>query len=186
MKNIFKNTPNKCVDVSGEPIWLSRSVAVVGILIFRNIETHEDFILLEKRSQKMDQPLKWCVPCGYIDWDENGWECLVREVYEETNFLITEYKENIYFDNEKQPFFVNTNPSENRQNIALRHGIILNFDTSTFPLYVEKHKNEEIEEIKFVPLNEISKYDMAFHHDIAIKSFVDKYYSKILKINENK
>ena len=178
----FKNRLNKNIQVEEEIIWISRAVAVVGILIFRNTDTQEDYVLLEKRSEKMDHPNQWCVPCGYIDWDENGWECLTREVWEETGFYLSDYEKNIYFDNDKQPFFVNTNPGENRQNIALRYGVILEFKEDEFPYEITNNTNDEVSEIEFVTLENVDTFDMAFHHDIIIKNFTKKY----LKNSEKK
>ena len=177
----FNNVLNKCLVVDNQEYWISRSVAVVGILIFRNTDTNIDYVLIEKRSEKMDKPNQWCVPCGYIDWDENGWECLTREVFEETSLYLPDYEKNIIFDNDKQPFFTNTNPSENRQNIALRYGIVLEFKSANFPCHIIDHKNDEVSDIHFVQLNNIHKYDMAFEHDKIIKIFVDKYLKNIEK-----
>ena len=74
---------------------------------------------MEKRSPIMDQPGKWCVPCGYMDCDESGIEAVIREVFEETSFYIPDLKHRLKSDNKGQPFFINTDPSENRQNIAI-------------------------------------------------------------------
>lgn len=174
----FKNKPNDCKIIDGETFWISRSVAVVGILIFRNKTTREDYVLLEERSEKMDYPLKWCVPCGYLDWDENGWESLMREVYEETGFYIPNYLEYLIYDNRKQPFYVNTNPMENRQNVALRFGLCFEFDEESFPYYLENNKNEEIKQLKFVDVNQLDNYEMAFNHDVIIKDFMNTYIYK--------
>jgi 8-oxo-dGTP pyrophosphatase MutT (NUDIX family) len=178
----FNNTPNKCIKVDNNEYWISRAVAVVGILIFRNIDTQIDYVLLEKRSEKMDHPNQWCVPCGYLDFNEDGWECLTREVWEETGFYLSDYVKNINFDNDKQPFFVNTNPGENRQNIALRYGVILHFKDNEFPHEITNNTNDEVSDIQFVTLDDVDTFDIAFHHDIIIKNFTKKY----LKNNEKK
>ena len=178
----FKNILNKSIQVDNETIWISRAVAVVGILIFRNTDTQIDYVLLEKRSEIMDHPNQWCVPCGYIDFNEDGWECLTRVVWEETGFYLSNYEKNIVFDNDKQPFFVNTNPSENRQNIALRFGVIFEFKKNDFPYEITNNINKEVSDIQFVTLDNVDNYDMAFNHDIIIKNFTKKY----LKNNEKK
>ncbi len=170
----FNNTQNKCIKVDEQEYWISRSVAIVGILIFKNIDTDKNYVLLEKRSEKMDQPNKYCLPCGYIDWDENGWECLIREVFEETTFYIPEHEDYLISNNDKQPFFVNTDPSENRQNIALRYGLVFYFHENEFPYEISKHSNDEVTSIEFVLLEDVEKYDMAFQHDKVIKLFTEK------------
>lgn len=174
----FKNRPNDCKSINGEIFWISRSVAVVGILIFRNKKTRSDYVLLEQRSEKMEYGLQWCVPCGYLDWDENGWQSLVREVYEETGFYIPDYQEHLFFDNYKQPFYVNTNPLENRQNVALRYGLCFEFDENDFPHELENNSNDEIKKLKFVDVNQVDDYDMAFNHNLIIKDFMNTYIYK--------
>ena len=64
----FKNRANEEVKlVDGRTKWISRSPAVVGVT-FINVGK-EIFILTEKRSAKMDEPNKWAVVSGYLDWD---------------------------------------------------------------------------------------------------------------------
>ena len=76
----FNNQPNKCITQDGKDYWISRSTAVVGVVCI--LKNREPYFLAEKRSQMMDAPGLWCVPSGYIDWNENGVECLKREIYE--------------------------------------------------------------------------------------------------------
>jgi 8-oxo-dGTP pyrophosphatase MutT (NUDIX family) len=167
MKRIFKNKPNELIKVDNKEYWISRSVAVVGLLLFKT--NNETYVLLELRSEIMDSPNLWCLPCGYIDYSETGWECLLREVYEETGFDITENEEFIIYDNNKQPYFVNTDPSENRQNIALRYGVIFN----DFLPHVQDYKNDEITKISLVNIKNIDNYQFAFNHDKVIKNFIE-------------
>lgn len=41
-------------------------------------------ILLGKRGEKSIYPGKWCLPCGYIEYDETYVEAAAREIKEET------------------------------------------------------------------------------------------------------
>ena len=45
-------------------------------------------ILLVKRSAKITYPGLWCIPCGYLEYDEDVRAGIVREVEEETNLVI--------------------------------------------------------------------------------------------------
>jgi len=168
----FKNKPNDCIKFDGKEYWISRSIAIVSVLIFK--EDKEYFVLLEKRSDKMEQPGRWCCPCGYLDWDENGWECMMREVYEETGLYIPDYTDKIIFNNNEDPFYINTKPDSERQNVALGYGVV--FDSKfTF----EKTKiSDEITETLYVNVKDIQNYDLAFNHKKRIELF--------LKIIENK
>ena len=45
-------------------------------------------IFLVKRSAKITYPGLWCIPCGYLEYDEDVRAGIVREVEEETNLVI--------------------------------------------------------------------------------------------------
>jgi hypothetical protein len=47
----FKNRPNDCIKFDGKEYWISRSIAIVSVLIFK--EDNEYFVLLEKRSDEL-------------------------------------------------------------------------------------------------------------------------------------
>ena len=172
----FNNRENPCHTINGKMVWESRSAAVVAV-VFAKFKG-DIYVLMEKRSNRMDQPGKWCLPCGYIDWDENGWQAITREIYEETSMFLSNYDENLINHNDKKPFFVNTEISENRQNIALNYGMVFNFKT-ILPQEVVLYADPEIEEARWVKLNEISDLNVAFEHDKRIGQ-AEKYFSKYL------
>lgn len=173
MKPVFKNRPNTAHKVGDKEIWESRSPAVVGFIF--SIVGQDMLVLAEKRSNKMpDQPGKWVVPCGYLDWDENGWDALRREVYEETSFLIDNYSKYVVYDHEKDPFYVMTEPRENRQNVALNYCIIYDFTDKGLPLKVEKYTDDEVAQVKWINIKDIRKYDWAFEHDKRIDMALNK------------
>jgi len=173
MKPIFKNRPNQVHIINNKEIWQSRSPVVIGIIFA--IKDNGLYVLTEKRSQSMrDEPGKWCCPSGYIDWDETGWDCLRRELYEETGFLIDDYKKYIVNDNNKEPFYVMTHPRECRQNVALNYYVVFNFTDGIFPKEIEKNKSDEVEEIKWISIIDIHKYNWAFEHSYRIKMAIQK------------
>jgi len=173
MKPTFKNRPNIVHKVGDREVWESRSTAVVAVILA--YANNKIYVLGEKRSNIMpDAPNLWVVPCGYIDWDENGWNALRREVYEETSFFIDTYKDYIVYDNNKEPFFVNTEVTENRQNIALTYCVLFDFEKRSLPKDVELHTDKEIAAIKWIPIEEISKYKWAFDHEKRIQQALNK------------
>jgi len=174
MKVEFKNRPNLEHTIDGKIVWESRSVAVVGVVFGKY--KGEIYVLMEKRSQIMDQPGKWCLPCGYLDWDENGWQCLTREIYEETSLFIPEYDHYLINRNKRRPFFVNTETNENRQNIALTYGMVFDFVDG---LPIRNVPNAEIDEIRWVKLNDVNGLSVAFEHDRRICQ-AEKYFSRHL------
>ena len=76
-------------DRTGREYWISRSVAVVGF-IYGYDEDEKEYILAVQRGTGTPDPEfvgKWCLPCGYLDYDETLEEALQREVFEETGVL---------------------------------------------------------------------------------------------------
>lgn len=162
---LFKNKPNiQHITHDGREIWESRSVAIVPIIMaYSNDGIH---ILAQKRSKLMDFPEMWTLPCGYLDWDETGWDAVRREVFEETSFLIDKHIDKLKRSNNRKPIDVNTNIDENLQNVALIYKLCFYFDK--LPLYVEKHKTSETLEVKWIKLKDIHNYEWAFNHDKLI------------------
>jgi len=171
----FNNRHNKSHKIDGRTIWESRSPAVVGVIIAKYYG--EDYVLFGKRGKgSADYQGYWNLPCGYLDWDENGYDGICREVYEETGVYIPEILENeVIIDNHlEQPFYVNTDTKENRQNVSLSYGLY--FQCDKFPkLTDENSEPDEVEDLKWVKIDDIGKYKIAFNHDDRLMM----YYSKI-------
>jgi len=169
MKNIkFNNKENIAYDIDGKKIYNSRSCATVGVVICRY--KNDDYVLIAERGiGSADYSGYWNIPCGYLDWDETGYEGVVREVYEETGFYIPSVKKVIRQDL-NQPFFVNTDPKENRQNISLSYGIY--FKTNKLPKLSKEHNEpDEVGELGWVKISELNKYKFAFNHLDRIKMY---------------
>jgi ADP-ribose pyrophosphatase YjhB (NUDIX family) len=45
-------------------------------------------ILLGRRSADTTYPGLWCIPCGYVEYDEDVWEAAKREFFEETGLTV--------------------------------------------------------------------------------------------------
>jgi ADP-ribose pyrophosphatase YjhB (NUDIX family) len=167
--------------------FISRSVAVVGVVFA--VTTQGIHVLITKRSHKMrDEAGKCSVPCGYLDWDESGYEAMTREVYEETSFYLPDFQKQLIYDNNKQPFELRDNPkADKRQNVSLLYLTVFDFtnDMDIFPLDVEGYSCKETEWVSWGKLSTVlvpqefkNKYkiDWAFHHDETINSAL-KYYN---------
>lgn len=170
MERRFNNRLNERIEANSKEYWISRSVAVVGIVFA--IKDHTVYTLVTKRSSIMDQPHKLCVPCGYLDWDENCYDAMLREVYEETSLYIPDYQHIITSD--KTPFRIQDDPTKDaRQNISFLYCTVMDFRNQSIdiPFDIENFKNEETDEIKWVPIDTI--YDgtnsvWAFNHNEVI------------------
>jgi ADP-ribose pyrophosphatase YjhB (NUDIX family) len=57
---------------------------VVGVAV---IVQNEDAILLGRRARGVYQGA-WCIPCGYVEYDEDVRQAAQREFFEETGLLV--------------------------------------------------------------------------------------------------
>ena len=173
----FNNTPNNCItSTSGEQYWISRSCAVAVVVIALVDET--SYVLINQRgSGTMDFQGFWNLPCGYLDWNETSGEAAHREVYEETGVDLNKYRQFESFMD--QPWFVQTDPKANRQNVTMRHGVVLNVDSlpETTAEYCEP---DEISDIRWVPVDDVisGKYECAFGHDTVLDEFFDMIFDR--------
>jgi len=173
MKNkpVFNNIQNESYIINDKKIWVSRSPAVVGVVFIKNGKDY--YVLTEKRSSIMLEPNKWAVVSGFLDWNENGYEAVIREIYEETGLYIPDYKNELIFDNKKEPFFINTDPKTDQlQNVSIGYMFVIDFTNIKFPSFVEKHKDKEIKKVKWLNLNDFLKSNLknswAFEHNKLI------------------
>ncbi len=167
----FKNRHNLSHNVGGKVVWESRSVAVNCVVVAGSII--KPYVLLGKRGKGVPDGIGlFNVPSGYLDWDESGTEAVYREVWEETGLYLPDQK--IIINNLLNPWYVNTQPDENRQNISLRYGCVIGLIGNELPLLTsENSEPEEIEELSWVPVSELSQYKYAFKHDIVIKQYLN-------------
>ena len=163
MKN-FPIIDNK----TGREYWISRSVAVLGVV--KAIDKNGvKYILAEQRGIGTPDPEyigKWCLPCGYLDFDETCKQAIAREVREETGVNI--HPENF------ELISINDRPFEDkRQNVTFRFKTELEGYISDFELTNKFSETNEVMNIKWIDLREINNYKWAFNHEKIIK----KYYS---------
>ena len=158
---------NYCIiDNEGREHWISRSIAVV-VFVFAKDIYGDTYILAEQRGKGTPDPEyvgKYCVPCGYLDYDETIVQAAQRELMEETglNLPTLDFK------------LVNINDipeSDKRQNITFRY--IVNLDVpieDLSKLFTTKNsEKDEVESIKFIKLFNIDNYEWAFNHQELIK-----------------
>ena len=145
----------------GKKYWYSRSIAVVCIVIGHD-DYNNKYVLANKRGENTpDWQGFWNLPCGYLDFDETVEQAIQREVYEETGVKIN-------IDN-LELFSVNSIP-EGKQNVTIR----FKTDIGNISEHVLTDKNSEfneVDDIKWINLNDINNYEWAFNHIELIKLY---------------
>lgn len=164
----YASTKNKQVTAveDGKKYWISRSCAVAAFVFIVDSQ-QQTYILANKRGQGTpDFQGYWNCPCGYIDWDESAPHAVCREIFEETGFVFT--------PNDFKLAGVNSEPTENKQNITLRYYTVVSVP-SLYQMPRSGGENDEVAEIQLIPLSDLSKYQWAFNHDEIIKNISNEF-----------
>lgn len=72
--------------------------------------------------------------------------------------------------------FINDNPKETRQNVTFRYVGLLGEKVEDLSNQLNDAHSEknEVEDIKFIPIEDIDNYAWAFNHENLIKSYSPK------------
>lgn len=145
IEKTLSENQNFPVKVDDKIYWISRAMAVVGY-VFKEVDG-KLFVLTEKRGKgAADYIGHFCVPCGYLDFNETLEDAVLRELKEETGFI---------GDKEKLILLkVNSCPTENRQNVSAHFAYFAD-DKEDFSL--EKAIGGEKDEIELVKWMYIGK-----------------------------
>jgi 8-oxo-dGTP pyrophosphatase MutT (NUDIX family) len=165
MEPLFKNTQNKAhTTTTGETIWKSRNVAVCVCVIRPNpSDTSKLQVLAGLRGEDVTDTDKWCMPCGYLDWDESIPEAAKREVFEETNLLINEFELEFYQ--------LDSNPEKARQNVTA-HFTYFASTEETENQNLTPRDPKEVKQIKWIDIDDCENYDWAFDHGKRIAGLI--------------
>lgn len=110
----------------------------------------------------------WNCPCGYLEKFETSQEGLAREIWEECGFRIDIDKIKVAY--------VETDPRYcNNGNVTIRHTAFIGgqFQFDTFKVG-EGGEENEVENVKWIPVEEIDQYAWAFNHYTTIKKYMPK------------
>ena len=158
---MFKSTPNKIIkDDNGKIHWVSRSLVTIAFVTWRGK------ILIVKRGESVTETGKWCLPCGYIDYDETIEESIGREICEETGIDVR----NFIDLNSLKPVRIFSDPIGKKQNIHM--DFIINFKDSDEPkIDMSVIDPLETTDVKWISFEEVVSYKFAFKHEEKIKSY---------------
>ena len=105
----------------------------------------------------------WNAVCGFLERYENSKEGIAREMLEECGFQID--------TDDLKVVYVETEPEEcNNGNVTIRHRAFLG---KIIPHYVKKEGGEEneVDSVKWIPVDEIDNYKWAFNHAKTTKLY---------------
>lgn len=158
---------NKCYTVTTETgekkqVWDGRYTCVCG-MVFAGDSQKRINVLANKRGPGCPKEVgKWNLPCGFLDAGTGEYN-VSREVFEETGILVPpeEFR------------MIGIKLDDKERNVTIRY--IAGLEEMVEPTTVENLTGEpdEVEEIRWIPLEDLDKYEWAFNHDTVIKKFVD-------------
>lgn len=180
----FSSTPNRCVVVDGEEIWVSRSVTVLAILIF--IHQQQIYVPLNKRGPDLPSEVgKWCLPGGYLDYDETIGGAVMREVWEELgldlDYLQTHHRLEGSLD---QPSLVFSEPRRS-QNVTMHYPLVvfLNPDAD-LPTLNPQVSQGEVTDVGWFPLQEVLAMELAFNHQDILSRCLENEFANICPVHK--
>jgi len=143
----FNSTPNKEItDTQGNKHWISPSVSTDALVLVNG------FVLIVKRSENMNHAGKWCLPCGYVEFNENFLDAAYRELFEETGIDIRAF--DVINSDYTRPYTLN--------------GTALQFVFELLNRPDVKLDLKECTDYAWVSTSMLKDYDFAFNHDLLI------------------
>lgn len=165
----MKNFP--IVDKTGKEYWISRSVAVLIILTAYDKDNDLNVLVVQRGKGTPDPEYVgcYCLPCGYVDFDETCIEAAARELKEETGITIPNRLFKLHY--------INDDPkSDKRQNITFRYKVISQSRVEDLEkeFTTKNSEKDEVDSIRFIKVSNWDLYDYAFNHEEIIKAFLPK------------
>lgn len=177
----FANRQNpKVYTQTGQQVYLSRACSVVAEVCLYEVTQAKWYILLVKRGEACpDFQGDWCLPCGYLDWDETLYQAMIREVYEETGLYLSElhrhpkcqttYPCNFAMNATVPPWLIYDTPTGNRQNLAFHYASWIAWTGNPLPTLTRLH-SEESADLQWVEINIACEMILAFGHQHRIRA----------------
>jgi len=148
--------------------WISRAMAVV-VMVFAKDENGNKYILAVERGKGTPDPEyvgTYCLPCGYLDYNETLKQAAIRELKEETGLTASDFQLKLVS--------INDNPEKDkRQNVTFRYKIdaVRTVESLSKELTLEFSEKDEVSNIAFINLKNIDDYKWAFNHKDLIKEY---------------
>jgi len=159
-----------CID-KPKIVYSGRFVAVSGF-IFAIVNGKYSVLANLRGPGTPDYQGCWNAVCGFLERYENSKEGIAREILEECGFQIDL--------DDLEVVEVETDPREcNNGNVTIRHTAFLG---KIIPHYVTKEGGEEneVDGVKWIPIDEIDNYKWAFNHRKTIELYAPKKWKRKL------
>lgn len=153
--------------------WISRAMAVV-VFVFAKDENKDKYVLAVERGKGTPDPEyvgAYCVPCGYLDYNETLKQAAIRELKEETGLTASDLTAS---DFQLELLAINDNPEDDkRQNVTFRYRInaTRTVEDLTKELTSKFSEKDEVSNIRFIRVEDIDNYKWAFNHGELIKTY---------------
>ena len=145
---------------AGKTLWSGRYCAVAAF-VFRRIEGIWSVLANLRGSGTPDYQGCWNAVCGFLEANETAQQGCSREIFEETGYEIKPEK--------FLQVYTQTDPkTSNNGNVTLRH-IAICFEHELGPQKKPKGgEKNEVDDVKWIPIDEVSNYKWAFNHEETI------------------
>jgi ADP-ribose pyrophosphatase YjhB (NUDIX family) len=163
----FSNRPNVPYEVApGDLVFASRSVAVLAPVIARLRPSGSFHVLAGERGSAVDESGRWCLVCGYLDWDEDLRDAVRREVWEEAGLDLAALEAAGTALVPEQPVLVHSDPRSHRQNVTAHFPVEVHTDELP-PVSLANAEPGEVRQVAWLELTErvIRERSWAFEHD---------------------
>lgn len=180
MSPTFTNRHNEKVQASdGRVIYISRASSVVAeVCLYDTVNAEWYILLMQRGGAAPDFNGYWCLPCGYLDWDETLCQAMIREVYEESGLLLTGLAQHpqFSFSNSKTiageggeaPWLIYDAPETKRQNLAFHYATLFAWKGDPYPV-LSRLDEDEVADVQWMLIREAMTMQLAFGHEKRIK-----------------
>ncbi|MEM6254020.1 MAG: NUDIX hydrolase [Cyanobacteria bacterium P01_D01_bin.156] len=179
----FPSTPNRCVVVDGEELWISRSITVLAILVF--VQGGKAYVPLNKRGPDLPSEVgKWCLAGGYLDYDETVGGAVLREVWEELGIDLSYFQAKHRLEGSlDQPSLVFSEPLRS-QNVTMHYPLMVFLEAdSALPALEPQVSLGEVTEVGWFTVEDALTMELAFNHQDILRRCLANEFASIWPVS---